>query len=80
MDLIGVSNLGLGLTSPVFLPTDEAYAIECADLLRHDPSAAPFQSLLLPPPPKKRQESSEGWTETNPGRAPQMTHYRFFFF
>lgn len=49
LDLIGVSNLGLKLTS---LPTDEAYAIECTDLLRHDPSAAPFplQSLLLPPP------------------------------
>ncbi|KAI3373153.1 hypothetical protein L3Q82_006480 [Scortum barcoo] len=47
---------------------DEAYTTECSDLLRHDPSTAPFQSLLPPPPPKIRQESSKGWTPGGPRR------------
>lgn len=51
LDLSDVSNLELGLTSSFFLPTDEVYGTECADLSRHDPSAAPFSPCcccLLP--------------------------------
>lgn len=55
------------------LPTDEACALECVDLLRHDPCAAPLfnpcccHSLLL-----RNLRGLDG--ETSLGVAPQMTH------
>lgn len=78
LNLTGMSNTGLESTPPGSLPT--AYATEWADLLRHDPSAAPFNPCCCRLLPSGVKNPLRAWLRQTPGWSHMWLIYRFFFF